>query len=565
LKFLTPQLTYLITERESRKNLRALLRYLIFLAALIGAYSAVFHLLMFFEGQQHSWITGVYWTLTTMSTLGFGDITFHSDAGRLFSILVLLSGIFLLLIVLPFAFIRFFYAPWLEAQLRLRAPREAASDVSDHVILCRYDEIAAGLIGKLDDLEVPYYLIEPDPADAAARHEEGLRVVTGALDSVETYEALRAERAKLVVANLSDAENTNIALTIREQYPDLPIAAFAEEIDSVDVLELAGTTRALPLKHRLGEYLASRVNVGPAHAHLVGRFQELRIAEFPVEQTGLAGRTIRDTRLRELTGLNVVACWERGHLEAAQPDTMLTEHSVAVVVGTPDQIAELDALFVIYNPNDNPVLVIGGGKVGRATARALRRRGVAVSLIERDAELRSTLAGVADHVTIGDASDRNVITKAGLDDAPTAVLTTNNDATNIFLAVYCRRLNPGIRIVSRITSERNLDAIHRAGADSVLSYSTLGVKSLLAMVLGAEATFVGEGVDLLVERVPAPLAGLRLEDARIAEQTGLNVIAIQSPQGNADSVSATTELSEESSLVMLGTREQRDAFRATFG
>lgn len=43
-----------------------------------------------------------------MSTLGFGDITFTSDVGRLFTVLVLVSGIILLLIVLPFAFIRRF-------------------------------------------------------------------------------------------------------------------------------------------------------------------------------------------------------------------------------------------------------------------------------------------------------------------------------------------------------------------------------------------------------------------------------------------------------------------------
>jgi Trk K+ transport system NAD-binding subunit len=411
---------------------------------------------------------------------------------------------------------------------------------------------------------VPYYVIEPDPAAAAALHGDGVRVVTGALDSVETYEALRAEHAELVVANISDAGNSNIALTIRERYPDLSIAAYAEEMDSVDVLELSGANHVLPLKHRLGEYLASRVTVGPAHAHLVGRFQELRIAEFPVEQTGLAGRTIRDTRLRELTGLNIVACWERGHLVAARPDTKLTEHSVAVVVGTSDQLAELDALFVIYNPNDNPVLVIGGGKVGRATSAALRRRGVAVSLIERDAELRSSLSSIADHVTIGDASDRNVIMEAGLETAPSVVLTTNDDAINIFLAIYCRRLNPGIHIVSRITHERNLVAIHRAGADSVLSYSTLGVKSLLALVLGAEATFVGEGVDLLVEPVPASLVGLRLIDAQIAEKTGLNVVAIQASDGSAENASATTMLAAGKSLAMLGTAKQHEAFRETF-
>ncbi len=46
-----------------------------------------------------------------MSTLGFGDITFHSDLGRLFSIVVLFSGIVFLLVMLPFTFIQFFTPP----------------------------------------------------------------------------------------------------------------------------------------------------------------------------------------------------------------------------------------------------------------------------------------------------------------------------------------------------------------------------------------------------------------------------------------------------------------------
>ena len=94
------------------------------------------------EGEQHSWITGFYWTLVVMTTLGFGDITFTSDIGRLFSIVVLLSGVVLLLVMLPFMFISLFYAPWLEARVRLRAPREVPEGTRGHVILTEYDAIA---------------------------------------------------------------------------------------------------------------------------------------------------------------------------------------------------------------------------------------------------------------------------------------------------------------------------------------------------------------------------------------------------------------------------------------
>jgi hypothetical protein len=49
---------------------------------LVVVYTVIFHFLMLREGQRYSWITGAYWTLTVMSTLGFGDITFPSAACR---------------------------------------------------------------------------------------------------------------------------------------------------------------------------------------------------------------------------------------------------------------------------------------------------------------------------------------------------------------------------------------------------------------------------------------------------------------------------------------------------
>ena len=79
---------------------------------------------MQWEGQRHSWLTGVYWTLTVMTTLGFGDITFNGDLGRFFSMIVLVSGVVFMLVLLPFTFIEFFYAPWMRAQTAARAPRE---------------------------------------------------------------------------------------------------------------------------------------------------------------------------------------------------------------------------------------------------------------------------------------------------------------------------------------------------------------------------------------------------------------------------------------------------------
>jgi voltage-gated potassium channel len=560
LKFLPSQLAYVLDDGEMKRNLGALVRFLVLLGASITIFSVLFHVIMLHEGQDHSWITGLYWTLTVMSTLGFGDITFASDLGRLFSIVVLVYGIVMLLIVAPFTFIRFFYAPWLEAQIRHRAPRELDESVSDHVIICGYDPIAHGLTQRLAELDIPYVIIEPDLTEAAALHSDGLCVVTGRRDAKSTYEAVGAERARLVIANLGDAENTNITLTVRELTSEVPVAAFAENVDSVDVLQLAGATEVIPLKQRLGEQLAARVTAGTQSAHRIGRFEDLVIAEFPIHGTALVGRTIRDTNLRRLTGLNVVGVWERGRLERAGPDTVLSEHSVPVVVGTDEQVTDLDALFVIYQPTDIPVLVIGGGAVGRAVSQALHERGASVTILDHDKALEGELALVADRVVIGDAANLQSVKAAGIDVAPSVVLTTNDDATNIFLAVYCRRLSSDAHIVSRISHDWNLEAIHRAGADFALSRASLAIQTLMSLVVERELIVVGEGTELFVEPIPAYLVGRELAASEIGARSGLNVIGIRSNGEFVPNPPGSAVLVEGGELVMLGTAEQRQEF-----
>jgi Trk K+ transport system NAD-binding subunit len=564
LKFISTQLSYFLGQRQIRQNLGALLKFLALLGVVIVVFAVLFHFIMAYEGQDHSWVTGFYWTLTVMSTLGFGDITFLSDLGRAFSIFVLLSGIILLLIVLPFTFIRFFYAPWLEAQLNTRAPREAPPDTRDHVVICEHDPIAASLVDRLALLEIPYLLIEKDAAAAAELRAEGVSVIAGDPEAVETWEAVRIKAARGVFANSSDPRNTNITLTVRQQCPDVSIIAKVDSVDSIDILELAGATEVLPLKQRLGESLANRVNAGHAEAHVIGELRGFVIAEFPVHNTPLVGRTLRDTKLRQVMGINVVGVWERGRFEPPRPDMVLTKFAVPVVIGTPEQILELNTLLVIYDTNYNPTVIIGGGQVGVAAAKALRRREIPVHIVEKDETVAARISGVADRVICGDAADRAVMTDAGLEEAPTVILSTNDDSINVYLAAYCRRLNPELRIISRITHDRSLEAIHRAGADFVLSYTTLGAESVISAVQGRGLMMLGSGVELFQLDIPKTLVGKTISETQIGARTGLTVIAVQNGAGLEANPSPKKPLPPEGELLVLGTPDQRQEFITLF-
>lgn len=565
MKALSTQLSFFLGNKEIKRNLPLLFKIIGVLVAMLVIFTVIFHMIMVYEGQKHSWITGLYWTLTVMSTLGFGDITFHSDLGRLFSILVLITGIIMVLIVLPFAFIRFFYAPFLEEQIRSRAPRSLAPETESHVIICSYDATTPGLISRLERDDIDYVLIEEDPTAAANWISDGVKTVVGEVDNKETYSRLRASQARMIVANRDDMMNTNITLTVREVAPNVPIAAFSSDHNARDILELSGATHTLPLKQWLGEQLANRINVLNSKLHFIGEYETLKIAELSVQDTPLCGKTIRETKLREETGLTIVGVWDRGPLRTARPNMLLTDSSVPVVMGTESQFDKLQALIEGGDANDTPVLLIGGGTVGAAAARALAAQNVDVHLVERDRKRCNSLAGDCVTVFPGDAADYELLSEAGITEAHAVLLTTNDDAINVYLAAYCRRLNPITRIVSRITHERNIEALYRAGADFVLSYTTLTIDAISAILKDRKLVVLGEGVDLFARKLPLSLEGKTLAASGIGALTGLNVIALKKDDELITNFLPTLELEHDMELLLVGSDEEVHKFSEIFG
>jgi len=111
MKVLPALVTAFKRSRSSRLNLRFLAQIFMLLVSLVVVFAVFFHYLMEWEGQHHSWWTAFYWTIVTMSTLGYGDVTFASDAGRVFTVIVLFTGVIMLLVVFPFTFIEALYMP----------------------------------------------------------------------------------------------------------------------------------------------------------------------------------------------------------------------------------------------------------------------------------------------------------------------------------------------------------------------------------------------------------------------------------------------------------------------
>ena len=534
--------------------------YLGFLLVLILVYSVLFHVLMALEDRSHSWLTGLYWTLTTMSTLGFGDITFDSDLGRGFSVLVLLSGIVSLLVVLPFVFIEFFYDPFLRAQNRARAPRYLSDRVSGHVIITDLDPVTRSLIDMLQDYGYPYVVLVDSPEAALEIAGTGIHVLVGMRDDPETYRNARIDQAALVVATGEDMANTNAAFTVRGLNPDVRIVTTARDEEAEEVLTLAGSNMVLKLGEMLGNALARRIIAGDAQAHVIGEFGDLVIAEAAVAGTPLVGKTLAEFRLEELVGMQVVGVWERGTFSVASPDKVIEEAAVLVLAGNMEQVQRYDAMFCIYHVAHGRVVIIGSGRVGRATARALAARGVECCLIDKVPE---RMAG-AEHSVVGNGTDRSVLARAGIDKAPAVAVTTHDDDVNTFLTIYLRRLRPEIEIISRATFERNVSTMHRAGADFVMSYASMGAGTIFNYLERSDVLILAEGLNVSRVRVPKKMVGEVLAKQNPLEEAGCNLVALGDGQHMDMNPDLTVPLSADATMVIVGSFENVKRFLGTY-
>ena len=563
MKFSPSMMSYFFQRESTKRNIRQLLRFVLVLMFLVIVFSVAFHFLMALEGKNHSWITGFYWTLTVMSTLGFGDITFNTDLGRAFSIVVLLSGMVFLLTLLPFTFIKFFYAPWIEAEARKRTPQELPSETRGHVIITNHDTVTMALIEKLTAHKVDYVVVVEDFKRALELYDTGIRVAVGNVDDPETYRKLRADRAALIVATNRDEINTNITFTVRELSEGVPIITTADSPYSLDILQMAGSTKVLQIYDMLGRSLAAWTVGGDCKANVIGRFDELIIAEFPVVGTPLVGKTLVESKLREEFGVNVVGIWERGRFEVPRAESRIERTSVLLLAGTEKSLAAYEEVYAFYhicNLTVDPVLIVGSGRVGDTIARRFKERESPYLVIEKNPKRLED----EKHYVVGDAADIQTLQRAWIEKAPAALITTHDDATNIYLTKYLRSLRPDMQILSRANLDRNVSTLHRAGADFVMSYASLGANAIFNFLKNEDTWMLAEGLNIFHLKAPETLAGKNLADSRIREITDCSVVAVKEKDILFINPDPHRPINPDAVLVLIGNNEGERKFLKVF-
>lgn len=272
-------------------------------------------------------------------------------------------------------------------------------------------------------------------------------------------------------------------------------------------------------------------------------------------QTSLEGKTLSQSKLREKTGMTVVGFWERGRFKMPRPDTRIDSNTLLVLAGSAEQLEKYNEVLFVCLPTDAPVLILGGGRVGCAAARVLEEWQIPYTVVEKDLNLIQN-----DNYIRGNAADIDTLIRAGIQEAPSVIVTTHDDSMNIYLTIYCRKLRSDIQIVSRANAEENVSTLHRAGADLVMSYASMGANAIINLLKPNKILMFQEGLNIFRASVRSSLAGKSLGESQTRNQTGCNVIAIARENELNINPEPSILLEEHDEMIMIGTSEAEKRF-----
>jgi len=190
---------------------------------------------------------------------------------------------------------------------------------------------------------------------------------------------------------------------------------------------------------------------------------------------------------------------------------------------------------------DGHYIICGMGRVGRSVARELERKPVPFVIIENADAKRERYTSESWLVIAGDATQEQALRQAQIERARGLIAVTTTDATNLYIVLTARGLNPHLKIVARASEEGAEKHLLTAGADSVVSpYSFAGQRIAQSLLRPHVVSFLDTatthlGMDLEIGEIEitgnSAFAGKTIESSRIRQERGVIVLAIKRREG----------------------------------
>lgn len=293
----------------------------------------------------------LYMTIITLATVGFKEVHELSPEGKIFTIVLIISGTGIIAYTLS-SLIQF----TLEGQLRKILGRKKLESrigkLRDHYIICGYGRIGHLICREFQSRPIPFVIVEQNPNHIERLEREGYLYVEGDATDDETLQAAGIEYAKgLITAVTSDTDNVYITLTARGLNPKLFILARAGEEGAEKKLMRAGASKVISpytigasrmAQAILRPSVVDFIELATASEHLALQIEEIRIAADSV----LAGKNLINSGIRQSMGIIIVGIKESDGKMTFNPppEKNIEPNSVLIILGERPAISQLEKI-----------------------------------------------------------------------------------------------------------------------------------------------------------------------------------------------------------------------------
>ena len=292
----------------------------------------------------------LYATIQTLTTVGYGDVTPQTVAGRIFASFYMFVGVGAVLYVLT-STVQTIVQSEMIATFGMRRRQREMSKLHNHFIICGAGRVGSRLIREMQRAGVPFAVIEKDEQKVAHLIERGAPVLVGDATLEDTLREVGVDRARGLAACLpDDADNVYAVLTARDLNHSLHIVARAVEEQAEPKLIKAGANRVVAPtitgSHRMAQALMK-----PAVADFMDSitaenldlsFEQMEIATGSV----YAGRKLRYTNILSELNVIIVAIRRRTGQMTFNPtgDAIIDAGDTLIAIGKAEALIRMGAL-----------------------------------------------------------------------------------------------------------------------------------------------------------------------------------------------------------------------------